>query len=222
MNDNNNNELIMLGAGMLLIGLILGSYSLSTYIETKDLSSKIDFELIDDNNELSSTEKYYKYIQIADFLNQKLIKNKNLAIKTTSCIYLDYAQHNAIELYHLTNRKLDMDDTKKSVAAGNVRSLYNMLDNYTTCKKTPQYKSELQNILTDIQKEEKAIDNEERMNRFLNGYKERKARELERQQETELPKLDDIDEQIIENYSQYLPEKEIETSIETEEEIPQE
>ena len=218
MNDNNNNELIMLGAGMLLIGLVLGSYSLSTHIETKDLSSKIDFELIDDNNELSTIEKYYKYIQIADFLNQKLIKNKNLAIKTTSCIYLDYAQHNAIELYHLTNRKLDMDDTKKSVAAGNVRSLYNMLDNYTTCKKTPQYKSELQNILTDIQKEEKAVDNEERMNRFLNGYKERKARELEKQQEEGLPKLDEIDEQIIETYSQNLPQKE----YENEEKIPQE
>ena len=218
MNDNNNNELIMLGAGMLLIGLILGSYSLSTYIETKDLSSKIDFELIDDNNELSSTEKYYKYIQIADYLNQKLIKNKDLAIKTTSCIYLDYAQHNAIELYHLTNRKLDMDDTKKSVAAGNIRSLYNMLDNYTTCKKTPRYKSELQNILTDIQKEEKAIDNEERMNRFLNGYKERKARELARQQEEELPKLDEIDEPIMENYTQNLPQKE----YVNEEEIPQE
>ena len=218
MNDNNNNELIMLGAGMLLIGLVLGSYSLSTHIETKDLSSKIDFELIDDNNELSTIEKYYKYIQIADFLNQKLIKNKNLAIKTTSCIYLDYAQHNAIELYRLTNRKLDMDDTKKSVAAGNVRSLYNMLDNYTTCKKTPQYKSELQNILTDIQKEEKAVDNEERMNRFLNGYKERKARELEKQQEEGLPKLDEIDEQIIETYSQNLPQKE----YENEEKIPQE
>jgi hypothetical protein len=111
-----------------------------------------------------------------------------------------------------------MDDTKKSVAAGNIRGLYNMIDNYTTCPKALQYKSELNNILTDIQKEEKAIDNEERLNRFLNGYKERKARELERQQEAELPKLEDIDEQIIENYSQDLPQKE----YETEEEIPQE
>ena len=78
-----NSELIMLGTGILLTGLILGGYSLSTYLEVKELEQKIDFELIDDNNELSSTEKYYKYIQIADYLNQKLDKNKNLAIKTT-------------------------------------------------------------------------------------------------------------------------------------------
>ena len=89
MDNKTNNELIMLGTGILILGLVLGSYSLSTYVETKDLASKIDFELIDDNNELSSIEKYYKYISIADFLNQKLTKNKNLAIKTTSCVYLD-------------------------------------------------------------------------------------------------------------------------------------
>lgn len=210
MDNKTNNELIMLGTGILILGLVLGSYSLSTYVETKDLASKIDFELIDDNNELSSIEKYYKYISIADFLNQKLTKNKNLAIKTTSCVYLDYAQHNAIELYRLTNRKLDMDDTKKSVAAGNIRSLYNMLDNYTTCKKAIVYKAELQKILTDIQQEEKAVDNEDRMNRFLNGYKERQARELEQQVEESLPKLEEIDEQILENYSQNLPPKETE------------
>ena len=113
MNNNTNNELIMLGSGILILGLVLGSYSFSTYLEVKELSQKIDFELIDDNNELSSSEKYYKYITIADFLNQKLNKNKNLAIKNSSCVYLDYAHHNAIELYRLTNRKLDMDDTKK-------------------------------------------------------------------------------------------------------------
>lgn len=210
MDNKTNNELIMLGSGMLFVGLLLGSYSLSTHLEVKELASKVDFELIDDNNELSSSEKYYKYITIADFLNQKLAKNKNLAVKTTSCVYLDYAQHNAIELYRLTNRKLDMDDTKKSVAAGNIRSLYNMLDNYTTCKNAPLYKSELQKILTDIQNEEKAADNEDRMNRFLNGYKERQIREQERrmQEENHAPELEPIEEQIQENYSQQLPQKE--------------
>lgn len=210
MDNKTNNKLIMLGSGMLFVGLLLGSYSLSTHLEVKELASKVDFELIDDNNELSSSEKYYKYITIADFLNQKLAKNKNLAVKTTSCVYLDYAQHNAIELYRLTNRKLDMDDTKKSVAAGNIRSLYNMLDNYTTCKNAPLYKSELQKILTDIQNEEKAADNEDRMNRFLNGYKERQIREQERRmkEENHAPELEPIEEQIQENYSQQLPQKE--------------
>ena len=216
MDNKTNNELIMLGTGILILGLALGSYSLSTYVETKELASKIDFELIDDNNELSSTEKYYKYISIADFLNQKLSKNKNLAIKTTSCVYLDYAQHNAIELYRLTNRKLDMDDTKKSVAAGNVRSLYNMLDNYTTCKKSLLYKSELQKILTDIQHEEKAADNEDRMNRFLNGDNDHQNIELEQQMQSNAPELEPIDEPIQENYSQNLPPKDgEETKLET-------
>ena len=216
MDNKTNNELMMLGTGILILGLALGSYSLSTYIETKELASKIDFELIDDNNELSSTEKYYKYISIADFLNQKLSKNKNLAIKTTSCVYLDYAQHNAIELYRLTNRKLDMDDTKKSVAAGNVRSLYNMLDNYTTCKKSLLYKSELQKILTDIQHEEKAADNEDRMNRFLNGDNDHQNIELEQQMQSNAPELEPIDEPIQENYSQNLPQKDgEETKLET-------
>lgn len=216
MDNKTNNELIMLGTGILILGLALGSYSLSTYVETKELASKIDFELIDDNNELSSTEKYYKYISIADFLNQKLSKNKNLAIKTTSCVYLDYAQHNAIELYRLTNRKLDMDDTKKSVAAGNIRSLYNMLDNYTTCKKSLLYKSELQKILTDIQHEEKAADNEDRMNRFLNGDNDHQNIELEQQMQSNAPELEPIDEPIQENYSQNLPQKDgEETKLET-------
>ena len=216
MDNKTNNELMMLGTGILILGLALGSYSLSTYVETKELASKIDFELIDDNNELSSTEKYYKYISIADFLNQKLSKNKNLAIKTTSCVYLDYAQHNAIELYRLTNRKLDMDDTKKSVAAGNIRSLYNMLDNYTTCKKSLLYKSELQKILTDIQHEEKAADNEDRMNRFLNGDNDHQNIELEQQMQSNAPELEPIDEPIQENYSQNLPQKDgEETKLET-------
>ena len=61
-------------------------------------------------------------------------KNKDIPIKNSSCIYLDYARHNAIELYKLTNRKLDMDDAKKSVSAGNIRNLYNTLEYYNTCK----------------------------------------------------------------------------------------
>ena len=41
--NKTNNELIMLGTGNLILGVVLGSYSLSTYVETKDLASKIDF-----------------------------------------------------------------------------------------------------------------------------------------------------------------------------------
>lgn len=210
MDKKTNSELMLLGTGILIVGLILGVYSISTYTEVKELEQKIDFELIDDNNDLSSSEKYYKYIQIADFLNQKLNKNKNLAIKNSSCIYLDYAHHNAIELYRLTNRKLDMDETKKSVAAGNIRGLFNMLDNYGTCKQAQKYKIELQNILLDIQKEEKVVDNEERMNRFLNGYKEQRKAEVpeqDKQSEEHMLELEQFNE-IQENYSEQLPQKE--------------
>lgn len=205
MNNKTNNELIILGIGTLILGIILGIYSIYTYSETKELSSKIDFELIDDNNELSSTDKYYKYISIADYLNQKLANNKDLAIKNTSCIYVDYAQHNAVELYKLTNRKLDMNESQKNVAAGNVRSLLNMMDNYTTCPNSATYKSELQEILTEIQKEDKAADNEERLAKFLNSYKRKTANDNKQEN---LPKLEPIqNEPIMEDYSQYLPEK---------------
>ena len=200
MNQNNNNELMLLGTGILILGLVLGSYSFSTYIETRELGQKIDFELIDDNNELSSTEKYYKYIAIADFLNHKLAQNKDILIKNSSCIYLDYAQHNAIELHRLTSQKFITDESKKSTSASNVRGLYNTLDNYKTCKKTPLYKAELENILDEIQNNKKRIINEEQMNRFLNGYKEKKAKELETkktttdeyQEDQPLPKLENI------------------------------
>ena len=204
MDNNTNNDMLVLGVSILIIGLLLGTYSFATYKETKTLGQKIDLELIDDNNELTSEEKYYKYLSIADFLNQKLNKNKDILIKNSSCVYLDYAHHNAIELYKLTNRKFDMDDAKKSVAAGNVRGLYNMLDYYNTCKQTENYKNELKNILDDIQKiETNRNDSDMRMNEFLNGYRERQeqARQTE---ETQNP------EQIQEEIAPEIPQQEIE------------
>lgn len=170
-NHSNNNELLTLGILFLVLGGALGAYSISSYMELKSLGDKVDFELIDDNNQMSSSDKYYKYLSIADFLNQKLNQNKNIPIKNASCVYLDYAQHNAIELYRLTSRRMELDDSKKNVAAGNVRSLSNMLDNYKTCNKTQSYKTELNNILDEIQKsEELNNDREMRMNKFMNSY----------------------------------------------------
>lgn len=170
-NHSNNNNLLTLGIIFLILGGALGVYSISSYLELKDLGDKVDFELIDDNNQMSSSDKYYKYLSIADFLNQKLNQNKNIPIKNASCVYLDYAQHNAIELYRLTSRRMELDDSKKNVAAGNVRSLSNMLDNYKTCNKTQTYKTELNNILDEIQKsEELNNDREMRMNKFMNSY----------------------------------------------------
>lgn len=170
-NRSNNNDLLMLGIMFLVIGGALGVYSISSYLELKNLGDKIDFELIDDNNQMSSTDKYYKYLSFADFLNQKLNQNKNILIKNASCVYLDYAQHNAIELYRLTSRRMELDESKRSVAAGNVRGLVTMLDNYKTCNKTQSYKTELNNILDEIQKSENLpTDSNIRINRTIDGY----------------------------------------------------
>ena len=169
--EKNSNDLLGLGIFILIIGLLLACYSFSTYSEVKNLTNKIDFEELDNNNQMPTTEKYYKYLSIADFLNQKLTKNKDILIKNASCTYIDYAYHNAVELYKLTYRKMDSDDAKKSVAAGNIRSLSSMLDYYNTCKQTPDYKSKLEKLLEDIQKANlNSSDTSYQMEKFLDGY----------------------------------------------------
>lgn len=169
--DKNTNNLLMLGVTILIIGLFLLSYSISSYKEVKALANKIDFEELENNTQMSTSEKYFKYLSNADYLNQYLNKNKNLAIKNTSCVYLDYAQHNAIALYKLTYNGLQTEESRKSVAAGNIRSLSTIMDNYSTCKQTPVYKAELKNLLDDIQKSDVLYSQRDsRMQSFMNGY----------------------------------------------------
>ena len=152
MEKRNPNDLLILGGAILLLGILLMSYSISTYRETKSLEDKIDFAEIDNNNSMSSSDKYFKYLSIADFLNQKLKKNEGLLMKNSSCVYLDYAQHNALALYRLTYNGMQTEESRRSVAAGNIRNLYSMLDNYKTCKQSNDYKKELYAILdsTDL------------------------------------------------------------------------
>ncbi len=204
--DKNTNDYLILGISILVIGLLLGSYSFAIYTEIQNLDKKIDFEEIDDNRDMSTSEKYYEYLSISDYLNQKLTKNKNILIKNSSCVYLDYAQHNAIEMYRLT-KKSDFDETKISVAAGNLRGLYNMLDNYTTCKRTAEYKSELQDLLDDIQaSESRKLDKEQRMNDFLNGYKDKYTKDSQEDNAAIAPNSDLQQNQIIEN-DYYQPQQ---------------
>ncbi len=155
--DKSSNDWLMLGIFLLVIGFILAVYSIATYTEIKSLGEKIDFELIDDNNSLSSSEKYYKYLTIADYLNQKINKNKNLPIKNSSCVYLDFAQHNAIELYTLTDTRLEVDEYKRKTATENVKALRTLLDSYNTCQKSKLYKAELDKILTDSEKKKNSL-----------------------------------------------------------------
>ncbi len=150
--EKSSNDWLMLGVFLLIVGLLLAVYSIATYTEIKSLGEKIDFELIDDNNSLSSSEKYYKYLTIADYLNQKINKNKNLPVKNSSCVYLDFAQHNAIELYSLTDTRLEADEYKLKTAKDNVKALRTLLDSYNTCPKSKLYKAELDKILTESEK----------------------------------------------------------------------
>lgn len=173
MNKNfATNELLMFGTGVLIIGMILGYYSISTHKEVKMLEEKIDFEMVDNNIKLSTEGKYYKYAAYADFLTKKLDKNKNIPLKNTACIYLDYAQHNALKMYYLTNNTQFTDEAKKSYCASNIRTLYGLYDNYKTCKRESEYKSELDKIIKEIENSDKKNnENEERMTNFLGGNK---------------------------------------------------
>lgn len=167
------NETLMLGIGILIIGLILGVYSVTTFVEVKNLSEKVDLELIDSNTKLTSSDKFYEYFSISEFLTKKLNQNKNIPIKNTSCVYLDYAHQNAILMYNLADRKFEADPTKKNQAAANIRSLYKMYDNYKGCRQTASLKEELAKYIDEIENATNGKDAEQRMNNFLNGYREK-------------------------------------------------
>ena len=171
--DENNNDLLLLGLSILGMGLLLAGYSISAYLEVKHLNEKIDFETLANSTDMSVSDKYYEYLSIDDFLEHKLTKNKNIPIKNISCVYLDYAQQNAIDLYNLTNKKLDSSDSRRNVTTGIIRKLYNALEDYKTCKQYESYKKELKDLLQDIQKSENFhADYEQRRNSILDYRQE--------------------------------------------------
>jgi len=172
------NDWFKLGVFFIIIGLALSIYSINSYNDISSLKKQVDFDLIDDNIEMSNTEKYYRYLSIADFLNQKLDKNKNLPIKNSSCIYLDYAEHNALEMYFLTKKFTNNDPSKSDAAAGNIRNLHNKIANYNTCKNAALYKQELEKIITEIETAEKSkTSNSEITDKVLREYRERQLLE---------------------------------------------
>jgi hypothetical protein len=176
-----DNSLLFKGMILLGLGLILCGYSISSYLEVKTFAKTVDFELVDGNVELSSEEKYYKYLAFADYINQKLDKNKNLPIKNASCTYLNYAEHNMLEMYRLTTLKLD-DVSKKNTVSRTIRGLYDVIDNYSTCKAYPEYKAELKDLISEIDASANSnIDTEIRMQKFLNGYKDKNSQNPDEQ-----------------------------------------
>ncbi len=164
--DKNSNNMLIIGVGLLVAGLFLSAYSISSYIETKTLTSKIDFEELENNNQMPDSEKYYQYLSNSDFLNSKLNQNKDFIVKNASCAYVDFAYHNAVSFYKLTQGQSDM--SKQGVAQGNIRSLIAIMDSYKSCKNTSQYKSELQKIL-DSEDKMSDLYEREQMDNFING-----------------------------------------------------
>ena len=162
------NKLLIGGICATIVGVAMLCYSVKSYSEIKYLNNKIDFDELDNNNHMPTSDKYYKHLTIGDFLNQKLEKNKNLPIKNTSCAYLDYYQHNIMSLYRLIYKTSNEDSSRKAVVEGNIRSYLILIDNYKSCRKYSEYKAEVQSKLEEIEK----VDNsmlESRMDAFLNN-----------------------------------------------------
>lgn len=162
------NKLLIGGICAIIVGIALLCYSIRSYSEIKYLNNKIDFDELDNNMQIPTSDKYYKHLSIADFLNQKLEKNKNLPIKNTSCAYLDYQQHNILSLYRLIYKTANDDSTRKSVVEGNMRSYIKLMDSYKTCRKYSEYKAEIQSKIEEIEKTDNLMI-ENRMDAFLNS-----------------------------------------------------
>ena len=164
---NNANRMLYFGISVIVLGLMLFAYSLSSYNEVKGLYNKIDFDELENNAQIPTSEKYHKYLSISDFLNQALKKNKNLPIKNTSCVYLDYAQRNTLGLYKLIFKNSNEDYERKETTEKNIKFLYDILDNYRICPKSAEYKKELKNIIDELENYEdysKSIDIEDFIN----------------------------------------------------------
>ncbi len=162
------NRLLIGGIIVIILGIALFCYSIKSYAQIRYLENHIDFDELDNNNRISTSDKYYKYLSIQDFLNQNLNKNKNLPLKNSSCIYLDYAQHNLLSLHKLIFKMANEDNSRKSVVEGNIRTYLILLDDYKTCRKYSQYKSEFNDILDKMSKIDD-LEKENRMNKFLNS-----------------------------------------------------
>ena len=205
------NRMLICGIILTIAGIALFIYSLITYSETNSLYNKIDFDDLDNNNQISTSDKYYKHLSISEFLTAKLNQNKNLPIKNVSCVYLDYAQHNAVSLYKLIYNGDRNDTSRREVVEGNIKNLYDMLGFYASCKQSMGYKIELNNILENIKKSNELYEGSDfALDSFLNGDGQIQKREdFEAEQQI-------IDKQ--QNNDEYIPmpdksENEIEYEI---------
>lgn len=165
------NGLLILGISATVLGVLMLLYSIASYSEIKLVTDKIDFDMIDNNNQISISDKYYKYLSIWDTLNEKLEKNKKLPVKNMSCAYLDYAQHNIKSMYKLVYKSANEDTNRRTVVQGNIKILSDMYKNYTACRKTALYQEELKNILDEIENSDE-IFYQGRMDKFITGERD--------------------------------------------------
>ena len=165
------NGLLILGIVSIIAGLSLLIYCITSYSEIKLVTDKIDFDELDNNIQISTSDKYYKYLSIWDMLNEKLEKNKNLPVKNMSCAYLDYSQHNIKSMYKLIFKSANEDSTSGSVVEGNIKTLQELYKNYKSCRKTALYMDELDKMIVEIDNADD-IFYQGRMDTFLTGKHE--------------------------------------------------
>jgi len=164
------NRLLICGILITVTGVALFIYSLAVHSEENALYNQINFDELDNNKQIPTSDKYYKYLSIADFLNQKLNQNKSLPIKNMSCVYLDYAYHNTVSLYKLIYNGDRSDTSRREVTESNVQNLFDMTGSYAGCKKSAEYKIELNKILEDIKKSNELYKSSDfAMDSFLRG-----------------------------------------------------
>jgi len=206
----NYNSLLITGICAIILGISLLIYSIASYSEIKLVTDKIDFDNLDNNNQISTSDKYYQYLSIWDTLNQKLEKNKNLPVKNLSCAYLDYTQHNIKSMYKLIYKSANEDTTRRSVVEGNIKTLSDMYKNYKTCRKTALYLDELDKMLDEIENSDE-IFYQGRMETFLNGN-----RDIERVNSGSAVPDGEIQDEIYPQYEhQIIPQNQTNTNQQT-------
>ena len=68
-NKKSYNGLLATGIISILAGLALLIYCVTSYSEIKLVTDKIDFDELDNNIHISTSDKYYKHLSIWDALN---------------------------------------------------------------------------------------------------------------------------------------------------------
>ena len=192
--EKNYNNMLILGLLIIVCGIFLLVYSFSTHMEIKNLSNKIDFDELDNNSRISTSDKYYKHLFYANLLEEKLKKNANIPFKNSSCVYLDYAYHNVTSLYKLIFNSADFADDRKDVTEDKINNLNEILDQYSTCEQAATYKTGLKNLQDEIEKSEEIYESsQQRMDNFMYGGLDGKA---EYSEDSEIQPAPNPDEKI--------------------------